>query len=131
MKKTISIFLLAFYVFAQVCLPKGNFAYIEQIPVLYTDFCQANDTKDVFEFLEEQFFELGIDEDEAGEPFEKEAKPVPFHALNIQTFIAFSEPERTQFLNIETTNPHNFIYILKEYWVDASSIYHPPKSKLA
>ena len=131
MKKVTSIFLLIFYICTQFFLPKGNFAYIEQIPVLYADFCRVNNTKDVFEFLKEQFFELGFDDDETDEPFEKEAKPVPFHAPSIQTFVAFPGSESAGFIALETINPHSFIYILKEHWVHASSIYHPPKNKLA
>lgn len=109
----------------------GNFAYIEQIPALYADFCKTNDTNDVFEFLEEQFCEFTFAEDGEEEPFEKEAKPVPFHSTSVQFFIAFVEPVNTEFIYTEETKRHNFIYILREYWVDASSVYHPPKSNLA
>jgi len=131
LKKAISIFLLFFYVSAQCFLPKGNFAYIEQIPHLYVDFCEANNTKDVFEFLEEQFFEIGFDESEADEPFEKESKPVPFHEPCGQTPLAFIQSIETKLITFpEKMNAHNFIYILKEHWVHASSIYHPPKNKL-
>lgn len=130
MKKAISIFLVFFYVCAQFLLPKGNFAYIEQIPALYADFCKANGTNDVLEFLEEQFFEVGFGENDADEPFESEAKSVPFHAPSAQTFVAFYETENTEFLNAEETTSHHFIYILKEHWVDATSVYHPPKNKL-
>jgi hypothetical protein len=129
-KKTVSIFLLFFYVTAQCFLPKGNFAYIEQIPGLYADFCKANDTKDVFEFLEEQFFELGFDEGDEDEPYEREAKPVPFQAPSVQTFVAFTETIETEFLPTQEKNAHNFTYVLKEHWVHASAIYHPPKNKL-
>ena len=114
----------------QCFLPKGNFAYIEQIPILYTDFCKVNDTKDVFEFLEEQFFELGFTEGDDDEPFEKEAKPVPFQTPSVQTFVAFTESAKTEFIPNEEKNANNFIYVLKEHWVDATSIYHPPKNKL-
>jgi hypothetical protein len=108
----------------------GNFAYIEQIPILYADFCEINDTDDVFEFMEEQFCEFTFAGEE-DEPFEKEAKPVPFHSTSMQVFVAFVEPVNTEFIHTEKTKRHNFIYILKEYWVDASSVYHPPKSSLA
>ncbi len=130
MKKSISILLLTFYVSAQCFLPMGNFAYIEQIPTLYTDFCKTNDKEDVFEFLEEQFFEFTFAEEDEDEPFEKETKPVPFHATSVQIFMAFVEPVNIEFIHTEETKHHNFIYILKEYWIDASSVYHPPKNKL-
>ena len=132
MKKSISILLLGFYVSAQCFLPMGNFAYIEQIPALYADFCQTNDTDDTFEFLEEQFFEFSfVGEEGEDEPAEKETKPVPFHATSAQVFMAFVELVNTEFIHTEETKRHNFIYILKEYWVDASSVYHPPKGNLA
>ena len=117
---------------AQVFLPQGNFAYIEQIPDLYADFCKTNNTNDVFEFMEEEFFELSYEEFEADEPHEEGApKPVPFHAPNAQMFVTFSEPEQTEFINTETIHPHNFIYILKEHWVYTPSVYRPPENKLA
>ena len=112
-------------------MPKGNFAYIEQIPALYADFCKANDTKDIVEFFEEQFCELGFAESEEDEPFEKEAKPVPFQTPSVQTFVAFTENTKTEFIPAEEKDAHNFIYVLKEHWVDAPSIYHPPKNKLS
>ncbi|MHB8260582.1 MAG: hypothetical protein ACYDCN_02635 [Bacteroidia bacterium] len=130
MKRLVSIFLVFFYILAQVFLPKGNFSYIEQIPVLYADFCKTNGTNDIFEFFEEQFFEFEFAENDADEPFEKETKSVPFHAPCVQTFVAFYETKSLEFLNLEETNSHNFIYILKEHWTDAPSIYHPPKNKL-
>lgn len=131
MNKVVSIFLLFFYISAQCFLPKGNFAYIELIPALYSDFCKTNNTKDVFEFLDEQFFEFPFTEEDEDEPFEKDSKPVPFQTPSIQTFVAFSEPTNTEFLSIEEKTSNNFIYILKEYWVDGASVYHPPKNKLA
>ena len=131
MNKAISIFLLFFYLCAQFFLPKGNFAYIEQIPALYSDFCKANDTKDIVEFLEEQFFEFGFEDNDEDEPFEKDAKPVPFHAPSVQTFVAFYESVMVEFINTEETTKHNFIYTMKEHWVDSTSIYHPPKNKIA
>jgi len=117
-----------FYISAQCFLPKGNFAYIEQIPHLYIDFCEANNTKDVFEFLEEQFLEIGFDENDADEPYEKESKSVPFHTPSAHSFVAFLSEQTTEFSNTETTRTHHFIYILKEHWVHAPSIYHPPKT---
>lgn len=127
MKRTLSIFLLTFYVSAQCFLPMGNFVYIEQIPALYADFCQTNNTDDVFEFVEEQFFELGLPESDE-DIRDKEPKPVPFQTPSVQFFVAFAEPINVEFIHTEETKKHHSIYILKEYWVDTSSVYHPPKT---
>jgi hypothetical protein len=110
----------------------GNFAYIEQIPELYTDFCKANTENDVFEFIEEQFIEFEFAESQAAdEPFEKRAKPVPFQTPSMQTFTAFVEPINAEFIHTEETKRHNFTFILKEYWVHASSVFQPPENNLA
>jgi hypothetical protein len=130
MKRTTSILLLTFYVCAQCFLPGGNFAYIEQIPDLYADFCKTNDTDDVFEFLEEQFFELGFPESDE-DIRNKEPRPVPFQTPSAQTFVAFIENENTEFIPFEETKSYHFIYIIKEHQVVTPSVYHPPKNNQA
>ena len=132
MKKVASIFLVFFYVCTQCFLPQGNFAYIEQIPRLYADFCQTNGSNDVLNFVQEQFLEFEFDAKNESTPIEEnEAKPVPFHAPCAQTPLALVQSVETDIISFpEKENAHNFIYILKEHWVHASSIYHPPKNKL-
>ena len=119
--------MLFFYTGAQFFLPKGNFAYIEQLPAMYAEFCQTNGTHDMLEFIEEQFFEIGFEEQDSDEPFENEAKPVPFHTPLFQTFVPFVEFSQTEIPYQEEKNTHHFTYVLTEHWVDASSVYHPPK----
>ena len=128
MKKIVVILLLSFYCTGSLFLPRGNFAYIEQIPQLYSDFCTANNNTDFFEFLEEQFFEFEIFEG-ADEPYEKENKPVPFYALSSQLIMAMPIFQSTE-ISIHHTEKTKatFIYTLKDYWVYPTSIFHPPKA---
>lgn len=131
MKKFFVILSLVFYTLGQVFLPQGNFAYIEQIPRLYTDFCHTNNSADVFDFINEQFLEFGFED--KNEPVEEdETKSVPFYTPCEQVPLALVISVNTEFMALpEKETKHNFTYLLKEHWVDASSVYHPPKSKLS
>ena len=130
MKKYFIILSLTFYILGQVFLPQGNFAYIEQIPRLYSDFCNTNNSSNLFDFINEQFLEFGFDE--KNEPVEdNEAKSVPFHSPCEQVPLALIISINTDFVALpEKQTAHNFTYLLKEHWVDASSVYHPPKNNL-
>lgn len=129
-KKFFVILSLIFYTLGQIFLPQGNFAYIEQIPRLYSDFCHTNNSVDVIDFINEQFLEFGFDE--KNEPIEdNEAKSVPFHSPCEQVPLALVISVSTEFIALpEKQTTHNFRYLLKEHWVHASSVYHPPKNKL-
>lgn len=132
MKKLVVILSLTFYTLGQIFLPQGNFAYIEQIPRLYNDFCHTNNSTDVFDFINEQFLEFGFDDEDKNEPIEdNEAKSVPFHSPCEQVPSALVISVNTEFIALpEKQTTHNFTYLLKEHWVDASSVYHPPKNNL-
>ena len=135
MKNFFVILSLVFYATGQIFLPQGNFAYIEQIPHLYTDFCETNGSNDVCEFIQEQFleFEFAFDLKNENIPLEEnESKPVPFHTPCGQIPLALVQSIETELITFpEKINTHYFTYILKEHWVHAASIYHPPKNKLA
>jgi hypothetical protein len=132
MKKLFIILSLTFYTLGQILLPQGNFAYIEQIPRLYNDFCHTNHTADVFDFINEQFLEFAIDGEDKNAPQEKdEAKSVPFYTPCEQVPLALVITINTEFIaQPQKQTIHNFTYLLKEHWVDATSVYHPPKNKL-
>jgi O-phosphoseryl-tRNA(Cys) synthetase len=70
-KKLFVILWLSFYTLGQVFLPQGNFAYIEQIPRLYADFCHTNHSTNVIDFINEQFLEFGFED--KNEPLEENA----------------------------------------------------------
>ncbi|HTA62981.1 MAG TPA: hypothetical protein VK835_11015 [Bacteroidia bacterium] len=133
MKKFFVILSLSFYTLGQIFLPQGNFAYIEQIPRLYKDFCHTNQTANVIDFINEQFLEFAIGNDEQDEPQEEnEAKSVPFYTPCEQVPLALVISASSDFIALsEKETHHNFTYLLKEHWVHASSIYHPPKNSLA
>jgi hypothetical protein len=130
MKKIFVIASLVFYTLGQVILPQGNFAYIEQIPRLYHDFCRTNQTADVFDFIDEQFLEFGVED--KNEPIEEnETKSVPFYRPCQQVPLVLVIIQNTELNALpEKETAHNFNYVLKEHWVDAPSVYHPPKNKL-
>ncbi|HKC69159.1 MAG TPA: hypothetical protein VKG26_13065 [Bacteroidia bacterium] len=131
MKKLFVILWLSFYTLGQVFLPQGNFAYIEQIPRLYADFCHTNHSTNVIDFINEQFLEFGFED--KNEPLEEdEAKSVPFYSPCAQAPIALVNLVGNEFTPLpEKQNNHNSVYLLKDYWVHASPVYHPPKNKLA
>lgn len=131
MVKVKYLFVLLFYCAGSILLPRGDFAYIEQIPKLYQDFCATNDENDIFKFIEEQFFEFEFAEDEpvAEESTEKEPKPVPFYALSSQTFVSLPQSEVTAVLVQTEVEPKYYsAYTLTDYWVYPSSVFHPPKA---
>src|SRR6185437_6004034 len=132
MKRVFVILSLTFYTLGQIFLPQGNFAYIEQIPRLYTDFCHTNNSADVLEFINEQFLEFAFDDEDKNEPIdEDETKSVPFHSPCEQVPLALVISSNTEFIALpEKQTTHNFAYLLKEHWVHASPVYHPPKNKL-
>ncbi|MBS1647968.1 MAG: hypothetical protein JST67_11565 [Bacteroidetes bacterium] len=127
MKKSIAIALLVYYTVGSVFLPRGHFAYIEQIPKLYNDFCNTNHNTDIFEFLEEQFFEVGFLETDDAE--KEDNKPVPFYAASTHLILAMPIYQVAQF-DVHPVEPikHTFIYTLKDYWVYPTSVFHPPKA---
>lgn len=135
MKKFFVIAILTFYTLGQVFLPKGNFAYIEQLPNLYADFCKTNPTANIFDFFDEQFLDtaFGAYEDDEKEPYEEnDAKSVPFHTVYQEVPLVVVQSTNTDLKNFpQTKSQHNSIYILKDYWVHTSSIYHPPKTQVA
>ena len=133
MKKIFVIISLTFYTLGQIFLPQGNFAYIEQIPRLYVDFCHTNHSADVIDFIDEQFLEFGFDDEDKDEPVEEnDAKSVPFHSPCEQVPLALVISVSTELTALpEKETTHNFVYLLKDHWVHASSVYHPPKNNLA
>lgn len=129
MKKTFVIFLLFFYSAGSFLLPAGNFAYIEQLPQLYGDFCASNNSNDVFEFIEEQFLEWEFLEEDPYVKHGNETNPVPFHAVSVPLIVALPTHENTV-LNIRPKEkPISYFtqYTLKDYWVYPASVFHPPK----
>ena len=132
MKKVFVILSLTFYTLGQIFLPQGNFAYIEQLPRLYSDFCHTNNSADVLDFIDEQFLDFGFDDKSPNAPLEDdEAKSVPFHSPCEQVPLALVINSNTEFTALpEKQTAHNFTYLLKEHWVHATSVYHPPKNKL-
>ena len=132
MKRFFVILSLTFYTLGQIFLPQGNFAYIEQIPRLYADFCHSNNSADVLDFINEQFLEFAFDDEDKNAPLEDdEAKSVPFYSPCEQVPLALVISSNTEFTALpEKQTTHNFTYLLKEHWVHASSVYHPPKNKL-
>jgi hypothetical protein len=131
-KKVFVILSLSFYTLGQVFLPQGNFAYIEQIPRLYKDFCHTNQTTNVIDFINEQFLEFAVGDEQDEPQEENEAKSVPFHSPCEQVPLALVISAYTNFVALpEKEAHHNFTYLLKEHWVHASSIYHPPKNNWA
>lgn len=123
--------LLFFYCAGSFLLPRGDFAYIEQIPQLYHDFCTTNEEDNFFEFIEEQFFEFEFSEDEpaSGESTEKEPRPVPFYALSASSLICLPQFEVTN-ISVQPLQETKYAatYILTDYWVYPSSVFHPPKA---
>lgn len=124
MRKGLVIFLLVFHITGQLFLPCGNFCYIEQIPELFLDFKEANNSDSFFEFVQEQFIEHYYAAEE-----ENEARPVPFHeaCTAVMPVLAFHANIDIIPVSKEKDKPLT-TYILKEYWVNCKTIFHPPKA---
>lgn len=60
MKRTINLFLLAFYTFGTLFLPMGDFSLLKDLPEMYRH-CKAKEDKDlnIFEFLTEHVSPIG------------------------------------------------------------------------
>ena len=130
-----AILIVFYYLSGTLFLPDGNFAYFAQIPELYRDYIAINGESDLLEFCDENFFDfekqIGIEDQEEDEPFEKEAKQIPFHSLTISTQIAIptNNTEIELKINIEKTE-FKIYYLLKEYFAYQRSIFHPPKNMI-
>lgn len=46
MKRTVAIILLVYYLFGTLCLPRGNFSVMQDLPEMYRH-CQATEDKDM------------------------------------------------------------------------------------
>ncbi len=69
MQKSV-IFFFVFHILLGACLPKGDFAFLSQIPKIYQQYEVINGKTDFFEFVEEQF--LSVNELFEGEESEEE-----------------------------------------------------------
>lgn len=131
MKQPLAFVLLLYYLFGQIFLPEGNFAYIEQIPDLYRQFALLNQENNPGEFFEEEFLDMDrfLGDNDDDDPFEEEAQQVPFHALPFNS-ISFYLSSEIIHLNDLTEGKNGFppFYLLSDYCVDQAPIFHPPKS---
>jgi hypothetical protein len=129
MKQSWTVALLVYYLFGQIFLPEGNFAYVEQIPDLYRQFALVNQENDPEEFFEEEFFDMdrffGADDDD---PFEKEAQQVPFHPLPAGSITFYLACDAIR-LNDPAEEKNIFppFPLATEYCVDQTPVFHPPR----
>lgn len=101
MKKAIYIFLLAFYSFGTLCLPKGDFSVLQDLPQMYHH-CKTTEDKDMtpFDFITDHLVNIDciFDKHDNGDE-QKPHTPFQYHHSQIQiTYIAqqfdffFSKP---------------------------------------
>lgn len=132
MKRAINQLILAFYACGTLCLPKGDFAVLKNLPEMFSH-CKATEDRDlsVFEFLTEHVLPIGFlfegVEHEPEEDGDKPHEPIqtiscePNHACVISQFSFSISQIYPKDLKLE---PYPFdSYIPSGYF---SKIFRPP-----
>jgi hypothetical protein len=87
LKKTVNIFLLAFYSFGTFCLPLGDFSVLQDIPEMYRH-CKATEDKDMtpLDFITDHLVNIDglFDKHDKGDE-QKPHTPIQFRHSQIQT----------------------------------------------
>lgn len=130
--KFTSVSIVFYFLAGTLFLPNGNFAYLEQIPSIYREFCKTYGKTSFPEFLEDQFLEYGsvfIDEEyDEDEPSEKEEKPVPFQKPVNVVFNIFTEDLMViKIICLQFHSVHNEYYRINNYTAYLQSLFRPPK----
>ena len=114
MQKSI-IFFFIFHLLLGACLPKGDFAFLSQIPKIYQQYQTINGKTDFFEFVEEQFLSATeiFEEEDEDEDEENEEIPVQI-SYQFQGFLLY-------FSSLFEYKPQFYFYSIQQ----KLSIYNP------
>jgi hypothetical protein len=130
LKRAFGIFLLTFYTLGTFCLPMGDFAFLQEIPEMYSR-CKATEDKDIspLDFVTDHLLNIdGIfdkhdhgDEQKPHQPFVSHHKLQSNFSFVCLWIFTFEKPIKTQMKPIETIVlfvPSDFI----------SGIFRPPNA---
>jgi len=128
LKKAVNIFLLAFYSFATLCLPLGDFSVLLDIPEMYHH-CKATEDKDMtpLDFITDHLVNIDglFDKHESGD----EQKPhtpnqTQHHGQTQVTFITYFSLSLAQFQPVEKKTSIPLVNFLPSGYI--SKFFRPP-----